>query len=262
VNLPEAGTTARTYRPERLLASTAKTSVLEVQPASVTAFDECPDEMLVRPLRVNSARPSTRSARTVGSPADDGWLLHDYLEMNPSREKVMATRRADSDRKRNGNQLDSNGIPNGIQTDPPRAHARRSGKGTGKVSENKDSDSARDEGSPTVEQSMEDFAAWLAHHAQVTGLSPPKAGTQARAHIAAMFGARQTEGYSLDDLKYATVGAFTDRHRRENGYFGCESVLRPTKIHDLIEKGRRHMAGQRTSDSAEATKRRLAEGDL
>jgi len=62
VNLPEPGTTARTYRPERLLASTAKTSVLEVQPASVTAFDECPDEMLVRPLRVNSARPSTRGS--------------------------------------------------------------------------------------------------------------------------------------------------------------------------------------------------------
>jgi hypothetical protein len=83
-----------------------------------------------------------------------------------------------------------------------------------------------------------DFGAWLKHHEQTTGRKPPKAGTQARQAIASMFAARRSEGYELAQLCGATLGAFNDEWRRENGHYGHESVLRPTKIHELIEKGR------------------------
>lgn len=32
----------------------------------------------------------------------DEWVIHDYLEFNPSREQITARRRADSNRKRSG----------------------------------------------------------------------------------------------------------------------------------------------------------------
>lgn len=32
-------------------------------------------------------------------PNDDGWLIHDYLDHNPSRASVLAKRRTDSERK-------------------------------------------------------------------------------------------------------------------------------------------------------------------
>ena len=32
-------------------------------------------------------------------PNDDGWLIHDYLDFNPSRASVLAKRKADSERK-------------------------------------------------------------------------------------------------------------------------------------------------------------------
>lgn len=32
-------------------------------------------------------------------PNDDGWLIHDYLDFNPSRASVIAKRKADSERK-------------------------------------------------------------------------------------------------------------------------------------------------------------------
>jgi len=88
-----------------------------------------------------------------------------------------------------------------------------------------------------------EFDAWLADHEQVTGMRPPGERTKARAAILKSFTARRREDYSLDDLKLATRGAFADEHRRTNGYFGCLSVLRPQKVHDLVEQGRRAAAG-------------------
>jgi len=32
-------------------------------------------------------------------PTDDGWMIHDYLDHNPSRAAVLAKRKADSERK-------------------------------------------------------------------------------------------------------------------------------------------------------------------
>lgn len=82
------------------------------------------------------------------------------------------------------------------------------------------------------------FEEWLGDHETVTGHSPPKPGTKARASLAESFGARLAEGYSLDELKLATVGAHEDPHRRENGYDTADSVLRPTKVASLIAKGK------------------------
>ena len=74
-------------------------------------------------------------------------------------------------------------------------------------------------------------------------MRPPGERTKARAAILESFTARRREDYSLADLKLATRGAFADEHRRMNGYFGCLSVLRPQKVHDLVEQGRRAAAG-------------------
>jgi hypothetical protein len=84
-----------------------------------------------------------------------------------------------------------------------------------------------------------DFAAWLSHHNAITGQSIPREGTAHRAEVASMYAARRSERYTAEDLCLATVGAFNDSYRRENGHYGCISVLRPKKVHDLIEKGRR-----------------------
>jgi hypothetical protein len=84
-----------------------------------------------------------------------------------------------------------------------------------------------------------DFDSWLTHHNAITGQRTPREGTASRADIAAMYAARRSEGYTAEELCLATVGAFNDPYRRENGHYGCVSVLRPKKVHDLIEKGRR-----------------------
>lgn len=102
------------------------------------------------------------------------------------------------------------------------------------------SSSSAVEGESEREREFSDFAA---DHAQVTGSPPPKTGTKARAARLAEFTARREEGWSLDDLKDATIGAFTDSYRREHGHYDLESVLRPTKVDKLVNKGRRAAAG-------------------
>lgn len=103
-----------------------------------------------------------------------------------------------------------------------------------------------------------EFEEWLAHHEQVTGMRPPGKGTKARAHIASMFAARRAE-YELADLKLAVAGAYGDEYRREHGHYDHESVLRPTKVHKLIEKGRiQPFAGRRLRSNADVL--RVLEG--
>jgi hypothetical protein len=83
------------------------------------------------------------------------------------------------------------------------------------------------------------FADWLAHHEKVTEAITLKRGTQAWRKVASMHAARVAEGYSPEELCLAVDGAWADDFRRENGHTGPESVLRPTKVADLIAKGRR-----------------------
>jgi hypothetical protein len=53
-------------------------------------------------------------------PIDDGWLIHNYLEFNPSREKVEAERTREAERKRRGRARQSGQSPNGVRPDTPR----------------------------------------------------------------------------------------------------------------------------------------------
>jgi hypothetical protein len=82
-----------------------------------------------------------------------------------------------------------------------------------------------------------EFAQWLEHHSSVTGSASPKG--KVRKTAVSMFCSRRSEGYSLEDLQRATVGAFNDSYRRDNGYFDHISVLRPTKVGALVDKGKR-----------------------
>lgn len=98
--------------------------------------------------------------------------------------------------------------------------------------------------SPPNEKSVETarkagFDDWLADHQAVTARRPPGERTKAYASLAESFNARLEDGLSLDDLKLATRGAHGNDFRREHGYDRPDSVLRPTKCHDLVEDGRR-----------------------
>jgi hypothetical protein len=134
--------------------------------------------------------------------------------------------------------------------DPLQTHSRGSrdpqGQGMGKGSSEEDAASRAD--ARAADNRLDDakdrlrkreFTDWLDDHQAVTGHNPPREGTKAREALVAAFGARRQEGYDLDELKLATRGGHADDYRRENGYDNAESVLRPTKIHNLIERGRR-----------------------
>lgn len=113
-----------------------------------------------------------------------------------------------------------------------------------------------------------DFGSWLTHHESVTGRRPPRPGTMVRRDVAAMYSARRAEGYTAEDACHATLGAFNDEWRRQNGHIGCESVLRPKKFHDLVERGRagrpvvptqEHPASRRIRELEELKQRLAAE---
>lgn len=86
------------------------------------------------------------------------------------------------------------------------------------------------------------FDDWLADHQEVTAHRPPGKATKAYATIAGQYLACLAD-YSLEDLKLASRGAHLDRNRRENGWDTADSVLRVTKVHKLVEAGRRGSVG-------------------
>lgn len=53
-------------------------------------------------------------------PTDGGWVLHDYLDYNPSKAQVLEARRKDSERKAAGRRSESRRSPNGIHADAER----------------------------------------------------------------------------------------------------------------------------------------------
>lgn len=95
------------------------------------------------------------------------------------------------------------------------------------------------------EQENPEFQVWLDHHEATTGYKQPKVGTKVRSETRSMFDARVSEGYALADLQSATKGAYEDEYRRENGYYDTISVLRPTRIGSLIERGKRKPSPKR-----------------
>lgn len=92
--------------------------------------------------------------------------------------------------------------------------------------------------SPKVEKEPLAFDEWMADYEQVTSRQAPRRGTTARAHLASTFAALVAEGYSPDELKLATRGAWANEWRRENGYVKPENVLKKTKVAGLVEDGR------------------------
>lgn len=70
---------------------------------------------------------------------------------------------------------------------------------------------------------------WLEHCRSTTGRQV-RGSAKARRH----FNARRAEGFSLDDLKRATVGAHADDHLRENGYDRPETILQESKVERYI----------------------------
>lgn len=91
---------------------------------------------------------------------------------------------------------------------------------------------------PKSPPSDPEFEDWMQDHEQVTGHRPHRAGTKALTELAASYRARRAEGWTVVDLKLATLGAHADDHRRDNGYDVAESVVRPKKVGDLVAKGR------------------------
>lgn len=96
--------------------------------------------------------------------------------------------------------------------------------------------------SPTPQDDIkQSFVAWLEHHEHVTGHRPSKPTTKAYKATLESYGARLAEGWTQDDLRAATVGAYSDDFRREKGYDTVTSILRPTMVGDLVARGRRWM---------------------
>lgn len=91
------------------------------------------------------------------------------------------------------------------------------------------------------------FDEWLSDLHTVTGKTVPAAGTKTRHTLAGQYVACCNElpdDPPLPALKLATRAAHADPHRKENGYDGAENVLRPTKILNLVDNGRRMANGQ------------------
>jgi hypothetical protein len=207
---------------------------------------------------------------------DEHFVVHDFLDYNESREEREAARIEERERKRaagrkgglakaanarrkaesgpesaSSDLAPASGLPEESLSGPSSASVARTAPHRtaptkppsphgGNGVEAKDLDDAKQRlKREAADRLNAEFDEWLTDHAAVTGHTPPRAGTKARAAVASSFAARRQEDYSLDDLKLATRGARHDDYRREHGYDTAESILRPTKIHDLIGKGRR-----------------------
>lgn len=93
----------------------------------------------------------------------------------------------------------------------------------------------------------DDFLDWLAHHHELTGIGIPGAKTKRFKELRVRYWAiRKQEDFTADDLKLATVGAFADQWRRDNGYVGHWNILRFKAVPQLIEKGRGTGTGNMT----------------
>lgn len=187
-------------------------------------------------VSVKVARATVAAALEVGLLYEEGgvWIAHDWDDWNPA-PRASDGREAQRERKRRSRAGHAPKSQDGhvdVTRDP---RAKRVSSST-----SASSSAVEGEGESEREREFSDFAA---DHGQVTGSLLPKFGTKARQARLEAFTARREEGWSLDDLKDATRGAFTDSYRREHGHYDLESVLRPTKVDKLVNMGRRFAAG-------------------
>ena len=84
-------------------------------------------------------------------------------------------------------------------------------------------------------KTADEFKDWLEHYHTTTSRESVRGSAEARRS----FTARRNDGYSLADLKAATVGAHADDYCRKNGYDRPETILRPSKVERFIELGKK-----------------------
>jgi hypothetical protein len=80
------------------------------------------DEYVAEVLPAREREPALDALVQQGlwTVVDGGYAIHDYLEHNPTREKVLAQRAADAARKARGRQSESRGKSSGVQADSDR----------------------------------------------------------------------------------------------------------------------------------------------
>lgn len=176
------------------------------------------------------------------------WRVHDWVEYNPEpRHDATNTERQRRYRERRNARRNAGDNAPGNAVTPPVSNGTVTVPGTGsrrgsppRSPQGDALDNARDRLKRDREQQLlAEFDEWLADHEAVTGRTAPAVGTKARQALLESYRGRRAETYSADDLKLATRGAHASDYRREHGYDKAESVLRPTKVHDLVVDGRR-----------------------
>jgi hypothetical protein len=75
-----------------------------------------------------------------------------------------------------------------------------------------------------------EFDSWLTHYRQTTGKESIRGSKPART----AFAARRRDGYTLEDLKAATVGCHSDDWLREKGHVVPDTILRAGKVERYI----------------------------
>lgn len=78
------------------------------------------------------------------------------------------------------------------------------------------------------------FLEWLEHFKSVTAQDKTRGSAPARKS----FNARVAEGYSVEELKLATIGCHSDDFLRENGHVVPVTILRASKVDRYIQMGR------------------------
>ena len=155
---------------------------------------------------------------------ESGFEIRDFTEVNKSREEMDDLRSKRSSAGRAG----------------AKAKSQASAKQKGSKRLSTSSSKSASDVSPSVARAREaGFDDFLADHQATTGHTPPGPETKAYAALAGQFNSCCEDGHSLDELKLATRGAHADPNRRENGWDTSDSVLRVTKVHKLIEAGRK-----------------------
>lgn len=191
-------------------------------------------------------------------PLDDGehWFVHDYLEYNPSRQH----REQASDAARNAALVRWSKEQDAKRTTDPHANGNADRNAKSNADGMRDPMPHPTQPIPTrtrtpkapsdgIEEKATalGFDEWLLDLHTVTGKTVPAAGTKTRHTLAGQYVAccdELPDDPPLPALKLATRAAHADPHRKSNGYDGPENVLRPTKILNLVDNGRRMANGQ------------------
>ena len=181
----------------------------------------------------------------AGQRTEDGWIVRSAKEWERALRGAVKARSFERlwPRLIEAGWVESRaeeGRPTAYRVNPTRSRDVPAGSGGSPPAESGGSVYKRENSRDfSPEKSSPEFVAWLAHHESVTGDITLRPGTQAYRKVAAMHAARLAEKYPAADLLLAVEGAWADDFRREKGHTGPESVLRPTKVAELIAKGRR-----------------------